>query len=156
MKRAKVEDLTDDFAEELSEDVEEETISKKEPKKDWGQLGDRAHRQRSGIQMGPLPDWFATNPKRPVMMGVDEAGRGSVIGPMPYGACYWPIDCNEELSKKGFDDSKKLTEAQRDALLKKVHDTKEAGWILRVIHASEISESMLKRWLFAPFFQIVP
>ena len=79
------------------------------------------------------------------MLGVDEAGRGSVIGPMPYGAAYWPMDCDEEMQKKDFDDSKKLTEAQRDALLKRVHDTPEIGWVLRVVHAEEISQTMLRR-----------
>jgi ribonuclease HII len=42
-------------------------------------------------------------------MGIDEAGRGPVFGPMVYGACIWPIELKETLKKIGFADSKKLT-----------------------------------------------
>ena len=41
--------------------------------------------------------------------GVDEAGRGPVIGPMVYGICAWPISLKERLENLDFDDSKKLT-----------------------------------------------
>ena len=41
------------------------------------------------------------------------AGRGPVLGPMIYAILAWPIKLRDELSKLGFDDSKKLTDVKR-------------------------------------------
>jgi ribonuclease H2 subunit A len=49
-------------------------------------------------------------------MGIDEAGRGPVLGPMVYGACAWPIRYKEKLSEFEFADSKQLKEEDRDYL----------------------------------------
>lgn len=55
-----------------------------------------------------------------VLIGVDEAGRGPVLGPMVYGAAFWNLNSNPEIAKQRaehkFDDSKKLTEESRDSL----------------------------------------
>ncbi|KAG6602783.1 ribonuclease HII [Phytophthora cinnamomi] len=81
----------------------------------------------------------------PVMLGIDEAGRGPVMGPMVYGAAYWPVADNEAMSALGFDDSKALSAESRAQLFEKMRSTEGLGWIVRLISAAEISDKMQRQ-----------
>ena len=59
----------------------------------------------------------------PCKLGIDEAGRGPVLGPMSFGVAYWPVEEEEAMGTLGFNDSKVLKEEQRDALFQKLYVT---------------------------------
>mmetsp|Transcript_13992 Transcript_13992/g.26329 ORF Transcript_13992/g.26329 Transcript_13992/m.26329 type:complete len:350 (-) Transcript_13992:105-1154(-) len=84
-----------------------------------------------------------TNSKTGVILGIDEAGRGPVLGPMTYGCAFWnPND--EHLIPKGFTDSKQLDKNTRSSLFSSIQACPSMGFVLRVLHASEISRNMLR------------
>ncbi|KAF2075252.1 hypothetical protein CYY_003428 [Polysphondylium violaceum] len=80
------------------------------------------------------------------IMGIDEAGRGPVLGPMVYGACYCPEENENRISKLGFNDSKQLTEKQRESLFSRIISVPELmGYIVDVIQPEVLSEKMLRK-----------
>ena len=93
----------------------------------------------------------AISPQVPCILGVDEAGRGPVIGPMVYACAYCPEQhADERLKEEGFADSKTLTPADRVSLLKRmigngIGNGREEyiGWSVRVMSAHDISSAML-------------
>jgi ribonuclease H2 subunit A len=90
-----------------------------------------------------LSDVPAKARTEPVVMGIDEAGRGPSLGPMTYGAAFWaPSD--KEAIPKGFEDSKALSPETRARLFANIKETAEIGFVLRVLHASEISRKSLQ------------
>ncbi len=87
----------------------------------------------------------------PCVLGVDEAGRGPVIGPMLYGVFYLPIEVQQTLlaDTHHFDDSKVLTPAVRARLFKAVcaPDTdlyQSCGWAIKSLSARHISAGMMR------------
>ncbi|KAL1877028.1 hypothetical protein Daus18300_002638 [Diaporthe australafricana] len=94
----------------------------------------------------------------PCCLGVDEAGRGPVLGPMVYGVFYLPVELSDPLLREEhhFDDSKVLTPAVRSALMEALctpaalgADKENAlysrcGWATAALSARDISANMLR------------
>ncbi|CAJ0767240.1 22543_t:CDS:2, partial [Entrophospora sp. SA101] len=81
----------------------------------------------------------------PCVLGVDEAGRGPVLGPMVYGVCYCPISKYSEISKLGFVNSKTLKEGQREDHFQLIQSNNDIiSWSVRVLSPQDISWNMLK------------
>lgn len=101
----------------------------------------------------------------PCQLGIDEAGRGPVlgrlhsshyhscnslnlyvVGPMVYGISFCPINSLVLLNKLGCADSKELTEEKRDEIFSKIcESSKTVGWITDIISPNFICNNMLSR-----------
>ncbi|BFZ56091.1 hypothetical protein PYCC9005_003133 [Savitreella phatthalungensis] len=87
-----------------------------------------------------------------VVMGIDEAGRGPVLGPMVYGVAFYRRSGVEAAVKEaGFMDSKVLSHETRVSLVKRMTSGCEddvlagsVGWSVRVMSARDISSGMLR------------
>ncbi|CCF49075.1 hypothetical protein NDA11_004110 [Ustilago hordei] len=108
--------------------------------------------QQSYTYASPIPTECSkidpANPsiKVPCVLGVDEAGRGPVLGPLVYGIAYCPISYQDDMKQIGFADSKALTAERRDNLLSALVDHKQyLGWSVRVMSPQDISAGMLRR-----------
>ncbi|SCU86467.1 LAME_0D06260g1_1 [Lachancea meyersii CBS 8951] len=88
------------------------------------------------------------NSTTPVILGVDEAGRGPVIGPMVYGISYCTKEYQDEILKKryAFDDSKKLTDPVRRDLFQRMYtgEIDQVGYATTSITPCDISSGMLR------------
>lgn len=79
-------------------------------------------------------------------VGIDEAGRGPVLGPMVYGIAYCPITKVPDLETLGAADSKQLKEADRNEILDKIHENSDyIGYCVSVLSPNYLSTSMLGR-----------
>ncbi|KAL2759712.1 hypothetical protein ACRALDRAFT_206196 [Sodiomyces alcalophilus JCM 7366] len=86
----------------------------------------------------------------PVFLGIDEAGRGPVLGPMVYSAFYVPVPLSDPLLREtySFDDSKALTPATRTNLMRIACDpasdlATSCGFAIRALSARDIAAGML-------------
>lgn len=79
-----------------------------------------------------------------IVIGVDEAGRGPVLGSMVYGIAFWPVTKQDEICAMGFNDSKQLTEATRATLFQKMLAHPDIGWVVEEITAETLSKEMLR------------
>ncbi len=68
--------------------------------------------------------------------GIDEAGRGPLAGPVVAAACRLPRD----FDGTGIDDSKKLTERQREALYARITEDPRVSFGLGIIDAARIDQ----------------
>lgn len=87
----------------------------------------------------------------PCCLGVDEAGRGPVLGPMVYGVFYLPLPLSDPLLRNThhFDDSKVLTAAVRSDLMRALCEPgsdlhNSCGWATDSLSARDISANMLR------------
>lgn len=87
----------------------------------------------------------------PCVLGIDEAGRGPVLGPMVYSAFYLPNHLHHRLLTQdhSFNDSKALTPAVRSNMMRvlcspgnQLFDS--CGWAVKVLSARDISSGMMR------------
>lgn len=90
-------------------------------------------------------------PGPPCALGVDEAGRGPVLGPMVYGLFYLPLPLSDPLLRNThhFDDSKVLTPTVRSNLMEILCRPgtdlyTQCGWAVDVMSARDIGANMMK------------
>ncbi|ODV79061.1 ribonuclease HII/HIII, partial [Suhomyces tanzawaensis NRRL Y-17324] len=86
-----------------------------------------------------IPDKIKQDMSLPVILGVDEAGRGPVLGPMVYGIAY----SLKDQALPGFDDSKVLKDLKRKELFEAI-DSFNLGWATRTMTARDILSGMLR------------
>ncbi|KAL6199620.1 hypothetical protein ACLB2K_029403 [Fragaria x ananassa] len=88
-----------------------------------------------------LPQWTS----EPCIMGIGEAGRGPVLGPLVYGCLYCARSYETTLSSLNFADSKTLKEEKREELFENLKTDESIGWAVDIIDPRELSAKMLKK-----------
>lgn len=76
-----------------------------------------------------------------LILGIDDAGRGPVIGPMVLAGCLIIDDKHKELKKLGVKDSKQLTQKRREFLSEKIKEIAETFEIV-LSHPVEIDNKL--------------
>lgn len=82
------------------------------------------------------------------VMGIDEAGRGPLAGPVFAAAVYLPVTLAESLMGGTWaliNDSKKLTEKRRDSLAETIKSTEGCIWAIASATAKEIDRFNILR-----------
>ncbi len=72
-----------------------------------------------------------------LVLGIDDAGRGPVIGPMVLAGCLIDDKFDKELKRLGVKDSKQLTQKRREFLAEKIKESAETFEIV-LAHPEEI------------------
>ena len=80
-----------------------------------------------------------------VRIGIDETGRGAMLGPMIYTAAYWAESDDAAISKIGYDDSKGLSAKKRAEFAKGMDADGRIGYTCRLVSSKEISQLMTRR-----------
>ncbi len=72
-------------------------------------------------------------------LGIDEAGKGPVIGPMAIAGCILSKEAEKELKRLGVKDSKKLTAKRREFLVEKIREMATSFEVV-ILTSTEIDE----------------
>ncbi len=72
-----------------------------------------------------------------LILGIDDAGRGPVIGPMALAGCLIEEEIGEEFKKSGVKDSKQLTDKRREFLAEIIRE-KAISFEVVLVHPNEI------------------
>ena len=85
--------------------------------------------------------------KDTIILGIDEAGRGPVMGPMVYACAYWKEEYDHDIRKKcKFNDSKALKPEEREKMFEQIKTHPNIiRYELIVLTSDYISKEMLKR-----------
>lgn len=98
---------------------------------------------RNCVLSSPVPELCS---REDCCLGIDEAGRGPVLGPMVYGICYCPVSRKKDLEDLKVADSKTLSEAERERLFEKLDGSTDfIGWAIHILSPNVISTSMQQR-----------
>lgn len=136
-------------------DSQEQDVALETPPKDvfMAPSIDRANiaKGNSYSYMSAVPQMLKDDMSIECVLGVDEAGRGPVLGPMVYALYYLPLSMHRSLLSDTyhFDDSKVLTEAVRSSLMKAICNPhtdlyRSSGWATRVMSAKDISSAQMR------------
>ena len=90
-----------------------------------------------------ITDWE----KDTIILGIDEAGRGPVLGPMVYACAYWKEDYDNNIRAKfKFNDSKALKAEEREKMFQQIKSHPNIiRYELIILPSDLISSDMLKR-----------
>ncbi|MDP2314563.1 MAG: ribonuclease HII [Pseudomonadota bacterium] len=87
------------------------------------------------------------------ILGLDEAGRGSVLGPLVVGGFVWEGDDQAALRAAGADDSKALSHARRVEVRARLADMGRG--VVRAIQATAIDDGNVNRLEEEAFLDLV-
>lgn len=76
-----------------------------------------------------------------MIAGIDEAGRGPLAGPVVAAAVVLP----EKIRVKGLNDSKQLTELQRESIFEKLMKREDLTWAVAILEPEEIDRINILR-----------
>ena len=88
---------------------------------------------------------WLTSGEEGCFMGIDEAGRGPVLGPMVYGCVVAPLRYRAALATGKYADSKTLSEPRRASLFARVSRDPELAHAVDLTGAPALSAAMLGR-----------
>ena len=85
-----------------------------------------------------MPDWEfeKKHADAGLIVGIDEAGRGPLAGPVSVGAVILPAGFEHPM----VNDSKKLTEARREKLFEELQEVEGLKWAVSLVEVEEIDE----------------